>query len=56
MKEISTWKMYRSLRKIVPSDCLGTLFWEFLFDPYAIKKRYQNEVTLKVEMSKRWKK
>lgn len=55
MKKNNIWKMYRALRKIVPSDCLKALFWELIFDPDAIRKRYQDEVTFKVVMSKKWK-
>jgi len=54
--EVGTFTMLRSLWGTAPSDAKLALIKEFIFNPVALKNRYQNEKAFQTNLRGRWRK
>lgn len=47
-------RMLRSLWGVVPADCKGALISEFLFNPAALRDRFERERAFQKNLTYRW--
>ncbi|MCX6740631.1 MAG: hypothetical protein NTZ49_05395, partial [Candidatus Parcubacteria bacterium] len=52
--EMETWKMFKKLWSVVPRDCRFALIEEFIFNPNALRQRFENEVEFQEALASRW--
>lgn len=48
------WRMFTDLWGKVPADCKSSLIGEFIFNPNALERRWEEEQRLDQNLHSRW--
>lgn len=51
---METFKMLLKLWNVTASDCRWALVEEFIFNPNALRQRFENEVEFQEALASRW--
>lgn len=53
-KKVNSFTMLISLWKVTPRDCRTVLISEFIFNPEALRVRYENEQSFQNQLKRSW--